>query len=187
MKKGRIVFLRHGSVYKDPSTHPKNWTLSSQGIRESQTIADDVFLEDCELLFSSTEAKSQLTIQLLANKLQKEITSLAYFDEVRRGEKFLSNPEFKAEKFKQLQDLNYHAFNGESANQALERFKAGVSFVSQQNPGKKILIASHGTILNLYFADLLKVNQQLTQRWSNTSFGVYGVVAGSQVVKDIVG
>ena len=118
--------------------------------------------------------------------LGKEIHESHYFDEVKRGDKFLKKEDFEAEKEKQLSDLSYNAFDGESGIDALERFKSGILKISEENKGKNILLVTHGTILNIYFANLLDKNNEITDRWKKTTFDAYGITENGKVTKDII-
>lgn len=182
----KIIFLRHADTQKDPNLNAALWGLSEDGIKQAEEVANVPIMNEVDVIFVSDEKKTSLTVEPLARKLGKEIKSLAFFDEVKRGDKFLTKEEFEAEKVKQLKDLDYPAFGGESGNEALVRFKQGVEQVSKENTGKIILIVTHGTVLNLYFADLLSAYNQLPERWHKTAFCAYGVVENGRVAKDIV-
>jgi len=106
---------------------------------------------------------------------------------VKRGDIFLSKEQFDEEKKRQLTDLTYHAFNRESCEEALSRFKDGVSNIVKDNEGKIILVVTHGTILNLFFASLLNIGiDGLNELWKKTDFCAYGIVEGNTVKKDII-
>ncbi len=134
----------------------------------------------------SEEIKTTLTVEPLVKKLQKNVKVLANFNEVKRGDKFLTKEEFELEKVKQLSDLDYHAFGGESCNEALIRFKRGVDQTINSHQGENILVVTHGTVLNLYFTDLFNAQNQLPERWHKTSFCAYGIVEDEKVIKDII-
>ena len=186
MKKTRIIFLRHADVEKDPNLSAVLWKLSEKGKKQAEEIANLVIMNTVDVIYVSEERKTALTIKPLAKILGKKIKQLSFFNEVKRGDKFLTKEEFETEKKRQLTNLNYHAFEGESAKEALTRFKQGVRQILEKNIGKTILIVTHGTILNIYFADLLNVFDELFERWQKTSFSAYGVVENGVVVKDIV-
>ena len=107
-------------------------------------------------------------------------------NKVCRDHKEQIKEEFEAEKVKQLKDLDYHAFEGESGKEALARFKQGIDQILKENIGKIILVVTHGTILNIYFADLLNTYDKLPERWQKTAFCAYGVVENGIVAKDII-
>ncbi len=182
----RIIFLRHADTQKDPNIHASEWGLSETGLKEAEGVRDMAVMSEVDVIYVSEEPKTELTIRPLAQLLRKVPIHLAEFNEVARGEKFLSKEEFELEKRRQLEDLSYAAFNGESGNEALARFKSGVSKVLSDNPEGTVLIATHGTVLNLYFADILKVTVNLPERWEKTGFCAYGIVEDGVVTKDIV-
>lgn len=186
MKKTKIIFLRHADTQKNPNLNAALWGLSEEGKKQAEEVTHLPIMNEVDMIYASEEKKTILTIEPLARKLGKEIISLSFFNEVKRGDEFLTKEEFEAEKVKQLKDLDYHAFGGESGREALARFKQGVDQISKENADKTILIVTHGTILNIYFADLLDVYEELPKRWEKTTFCAYGVVENGVVTKDII-
>lgn len=186
MKKTRIIFLRHADTQKDPNLNAALWELSENGKKQAEELVNLPIMNDVDVIYTSEEKKTALTINPLIKKLEKETIPLSFFNEVKRGDKFLSKEEFEIEKEKQLTDLNYSAFDGESGNEALARFKRGIDRVIKENEGKTILIVTHGTILNIYFADILNLYNKLPERWQETNFCVYGIIEEGIVIKDIV-
>jgi len=190
MQKTQIIFLRHADTQKNPSINAALWNLSKGGKKQAEIIFSVDIMKDIDFIYTSEEQKTILTAQPIADKLNKKINSLDFFDEVKRGDKFLSKDEFEKEKERQLKDLNYPAFDGETGTKALMRFKNGVKKVVNENLGKKILIVTHGTILNIYFASILKKEKNLLERWNKTVFCAYGIIeiteGKEKVLKDII-
>lgn len=186
MEKTKIIFLRHADTQKDPNLNAALWGLSEEGKKQAEEVANLPIMDEVDIIYVSEEKKTALTVEPLSKKLDKEAIPLVFFDEVKRGDKFLTKEEFEAEKVKQLNDLDYQAFGGESSKEALARFQQGVGQVSKENAGKTILVVTHGTVLNIYFADLLNAYDKLPERWQKTAFCAYGVVEDGKVVKDII-
>ena len=182
----KIIFLRHADTQKDPTINAALWGLSEKGQLQAEEVSKNGVMDEVCIIYTSEERKTSLTAEPIAKKLSKETYPLPFFDEVKRGDKFLTKEEFEAEKVKQLTDLSFNAFGGESGFEALSRFKQGVLKVIKQHKGKTILIVTHGTILNIYFADLLNAYDKLSERWAKTAFCAFGVVENGIVVKDIV-
>lgn len=178
--------MRHGSIKKDPAVHASQWVLSDKGVGEAEQVSLLPCMSEVGVVFASSEKKAQLTAGPIAVKRGLTINVSSAFDEVARGEKFLTDEEFETEKTKQLTDLDYAAFNGETGNAARQRFADGVKEVSSRYQGQTILIVTHGTVLNIYFAGLLQAEKELPARWSKTAFCAYGIVEDGKVVKDIV-
>jgi len=182
----RLIFIRHARHKTDPSVHQIEWVLNAEGEEQARGIARNAELALADILCASEETKARLTLAPLAEKLGKDIVISSAFNEVWREKNFLTDEEFALEKKRQLADLDCHAFNGESGNEALARMKAGVDLLCKQYPNKTIIIATHGTILSIYFADVLGVLDELPKRWQKTAFGAYGIIEDGKVIKDIV-
>ncbi len=180
------IFLRHAETKKDPSVNAFFWELSEKGKEESSRVSDLGIMQSVDIIYGSEEKKTRLTVEQLAKKLDKPIKPLTYFNEVKRGDVFLKKKEFCIEKEKQFQDIHYRAFGGESGYEALGRFVEGVTFVSKGNENKTVLIVSHGTIMNLYFAKLLNAQNTSFDRWNKTPFCAYGIVYNKKVIRDII-
>ena len=182
----KIIFLRHADTEKDPSVNAALWGLSEKGKEQAQETAQIPLMKSVDVIYASEEQKTSLTVEPIAKMLGKKINPLAFFNEVKRGDKFLTKEEFEAEKVRQLEDLSYQAFGGESGLDALDRFKKGVSDVIEQNKGKTILIVTHGTVLTIYFGELMGAYKELPERWNKTAFCAYGVVEDRKIIKDII-
>jgi 2,3-bisphosphoglycerate-dependent phosphoglycerate mutase len=182
----RIIFLRHADTEKNPLVSAVLWTLSEKGVIQSQGILNIPEMLDVDVIYASSEKKTFLTVEPLSKKINKLISTSFLFDEVKRGDKFLTKEGFEKEKILQLSDLSYNAFGGESGNEALARFRRGVDWVTENNPGKTILIVTHGTILNIYFSYLMDNFPQLPERWRKTEFCAYGVIENGLLIKDII-
>ncbi len=182
----KIIFLRHAETEKDPSINPKLWGLSKEGEDNAKKLLKVPELMEVDKIYSSSEKKAFLTVKPIADTLLKEVEQFSFFDEVKRGDKFLSKEDFEKEKLLQLEDIDYHAFDGESGREALSRFKEGVRKIEKECEGETVIIATHGTVLNLYFADILNAQSEIFQRWEKTGFCSYGIIENGKVIKDII-
>ncbi len=186
MQNTRLIFLRHADTQKDPSVNAAEWGLSEQGKQQAEEVSKLPIMDAIDVIYVSEEPKTSLTVEPLAKRLGEEVQVLPAFNEVKRGDKFLTKEEFEQEKVKQLTDLSYPAFGGETGTQALERFRQGIEQVTAENAGKTILIVTHGTVLNIYFADLLNAYAELPDRWNKTAFCAVGVIENGEIVQDII-
>jgi broad specificity phosphatase PhoE len=186
MNRTRFIFLRHAETKKNPDINAAEWELSDLGKLQAEEAASLKDLLDATAIYASDEKKTVLTAEPLARKLNLQINELANFSEVKRGDKFLSKEAFEQEKVKQLLDLDYKAFDGESGNDAMKRFEQGVATLSSMHPNETVLIATHGTILNIYFASKLQKINELPERWKKTKFCANGIIEDDKIVKDII-
>ncbi|OGG42062.1 hypothetical protein A3A21_03485 [Candidatus Jorgensenbacteria bacterium RIFCSPLOWO2_01_FULL_45_25b] len=186
MKTTKIIFLRHAETQKDPLVNAVLWGLSERGRAQAEEVSKQPIMSTVDMIYVSEEKKTAFTAEPIAKKFSKEVCASGFFNEVGRGDKFFSAEEFEAEKARQLTNLSYRAFGGESGLDALLRFKKGINEIVRKNPEKTILIVTHGTILNIYFADMLNFFEKLPERWSKTAFCAYGIIENGEVRKDIV-
>lgn len=185
MMKTKIIFLRHAHTQKDSSQNAKAWVLSDEGEKQAEEFATNEIAQSIDVIYSSDEEKSVLTATSVATKLGKTITRVPGFNEVKRGDTYLSDEEFETEKQKQLEDWNHQAQGGETGNEAGARFEKSLEEVVNKHQGETLLIVSHGTILNLYFAKITETIDEIFSRWKATGFCSYGIVEDTDVVKDI--
>lgn len=183
-----FIFLRHADTAKDSNLHPTLWSLSDTGIQQSIEVCNEDIFKTIDIVYVSSEQKTFLTIEPLMKVSNIPLYKTTSFDEVKRGNKFLTKEEFEYEKELQLKDFSYHAFDGESCDEALERFKKGVDEIEKKYKDKNILVVTHGTVLNLYFAYLLgkTEGEDLKDRWNKTKFCAYGIVKDKIILKDII-
>jgi len=181
-----FVFLRHAETERDSSVNAIHWKLTEEGANHAKKISnDDVFL-NVDIIFSSEEDKAYSTALPIAEKNALSVIKDKAFNELRRGDKFLSNEDFDRLKREKLTDLDCAFDGGETGREALTRFKEAISMIDKENSGKKIVIVSHGTILSLYFFELMNYSGDIFSRWKKMEFCAWGIVIGGRIVKDIV-
>ena len=183
--KNTYILIRHAEPKKEPDKHPTKWILSKKGKKEAENLCE-ILDNKIDLLYSSEEIKAQETIKPLSNKLNLEINLSSFFNEQKRGSKYLTKEEFMSLKKKKLENQNYNPDNGESSEQSLRRFKEGINNLDKKYNNKTIIIASHGTVLSLYFANLLDKESEIFERWNHMDFCAYGIVKQNKVIKDII-
>lgn len=195
MKKGRrlrkmkneLIFIRHAETRINKDIPIEKWVLTEKGEEQANKIANSKKFDNIELLISSNESKSYLTIKPLADKLNKKIIKVEDLGEIKRpGSEKLTSNEYEKMKFQIFQNLDFSNYNWETANHALNRFKDAVNKINKKYENKKILICSHGTVMTLYFAYLLNRLNKLMERWKALNFESYGIVRDNKVLKDII-
>ena len=85
-----------------------------------------------------------------------------------------------------MTDLETEVDGGESGRNALNRFKIGIEKLEEENNGKTILVVTHGTVMSLYFAELLNELPNAFLRWQKLKFCALGEVENNKVVVDII-
>lgn len=179
-----FVFLRHGETIKDPSVPAIEWKLTEETQSALSELASQAKFSDITHIYSSHEHKAIKSAEPFAEQLGLTITEMDGLEEVHRGEAYLSDEEFARLKQEKLEQRDTARDEGETSNAALERFKKAIAEIDAQHTDAKILIASHGTVLALYFSDLKDDFSDIFNYWKNLTFCAIGIVEDSKVVKD---
>ena len=182
-----LIFMRHTKTKVDKNIPIKDWSLTEEGFKQAEKIANSGEFDNVDILISSNENKAYLTIKPLADKLNLEIIKIKDLGEVKRpNSEKLTSEEYEKMKKMIFEDLNFTKYDWETANHALKRFKSAVDKINRKYENKKILICSHGTVMTLYFAYLLNKLNELMSRWKSLEFGSRGIVKDNKVMGDIV-
>jgi len=122
----------------------------------------------------------------LAKKLNKKIIRIRELGEINRDKgKVISKEEYDKLKVRIFEDLDLSVEGWETSRHALQRFEKAINRINGQYNNKKIIIASHGTVMTLFFASKAKQMSQLIKRWKSLKFLDYGIIKNNQVLKDI--
>lgn len=121
-----IIFLRYAETQKNSLINATLWGLSASGIKQVRDVTNTLSQYNISKIYTSEELKAIQTVQGLANNNHLKIINSSAFNELKRGGKYLNIEDFRLEKKHQLEDLSYKAFDGESGQKALERFKNGI-------------------------------------------------------------
>ncbi len=188
-----FYFLRHAQTTVDLSRPSKEWVLSEIGIKQCRELASSNIFSKIDLIICSTEKKTSLTAQPFAELTNKPIFTHTGLNEIGSDKPPLRNTqEFEELRLKCFKDLDYTEYGWESSRNALKRFKLSIEEINSRfytaYNDKTILVVSHGTILSLYFADLLGIINRGTEvfkRWKHLEFCAWGLVINNKVIKDI--
>lgn len=180
-----FYFLRHGETIRDKNSPAVLWPISEETKSELSKIAKQERFADLAAVYASTELKAKQSAQPFAEVTSLEVLTLEGLEEVHRGDKYLSDKEFKDLKRKKLEDRDCNPDGGETSNEALTRFKDAIAKIDKEHDDAKILVVSHGTILALYFSDLKNDLKNVFAYWNSIPFDAVGVVKNSEVIEDI--
>ncbi len=182
-----LIFIRHAETKVDKNISIPEWDLTEDGYVHANDIKDIPEFQDVDILISSTENKSYLTIKPLADKLGKEIIKIEELGEVVRGDgETLSLEEYNKMKKKLFEDFDFSKNGWESVNHALNRYSKAVKKIDEEYNHKKILICTHGTVMTLYFAKLQDKMNDLMNRRKTMDEEDWGIIKNGKIIKDIV-
>ncbi|MFX1427399.1 MAG: histidine phosphatase family protein [Promethearchaeota archaeon] len=186
MPKNTLIFLRHAETHLDKDKTISKWDLSTKGQKDALKVTELEFLQNVDIIIASQEEKAYKTVLPLAKKLGKEIQREEKLNELNRDKgKFLEQEEYTETMKKCLTDRTQSFNNWETANSALERFTQIIEEIDSKFRNKKLLIVSHGCVINLFFAKVLGKLDNLYNRTLSNTFCDYGIIINGRVTKDI--
>ncbi|NHJ05640.1 MAG: histidine phosphatase family protein [Candidatus Heimdallarchaeota archaeon] len=186
MSSNTFFLLRHAQTEMVQNKKISEWPLTERGIIIASKLANEIFRKPFDLIYSSSEPKAIQTAKPFAEKYNLKIIQCFEFRELNRDRgDFQSEDLYKANVELVLKNRDRIYNNWETANNALSRFKEKFQEIDNENQNKKILIVSHGLILNLFFAHLLNDMSSVFKRWQTTKFCDYGIIDKGTVLKDI--
>lgn len=181
-----FYFLRHKETKRDRNFPISQWKLSEKGKEQARKLAQQDIFDEIDIIFSSSEEKSYQTAKPIADKLKKEIIQIKEIGELNRDNGgFIRLEEYEQNIKDCLTTLEKSVSNWETALHALERFSNKIDEIDKQFENKKILIVGHGFTINLYFAKLLGMLNNVYERFNTNSYGDWGIVKDKKVIKDI--
>lgn len=152
-----VFFLRHAE-----STANRNGTLagrlpdislSERGFRESRKLVKILSDLEFDLIISSPIQRCVETLNPFLKKSGKSLTFEPGFQEMDYGtwsgkelKKLSKKPEWK---LVQSNPEKFRFPKGESFKEASQRVSAALERIKEQNPRKRILVATHGDIIKL--------------------------------------
>lgn len=156
------------------------------GIEQAYKTACSGCFDDIEVIVSSLEQKALQTAQPFADRVGIELTvNVGLGEHDRRNSGFLEGSEFNENLKTAFDDPEASPKRWETTGDALVRFKNALDEIDAKYEGKKILVVTHGTVLSLYFADQLGVQDQVYDRWTNLDNCDWGIVENGEIVRDI--
>ena len=181
-----FIFLRHAETKVNKRVKNSEWSLTENGKMDALDIAKSKFFDDNDVIISSGEEKAYKTVYPLSEKLKKAVLREAELNEIMRDHgKFLENEEYITTMKLCMINKDQSFNNWETANKALERFSKKIEEIDSLYTEKRILIVSHGVVINLYFAKILRKLENVFDRAQTNTFCDYGIIQNKRVIKDI--
>ncbi len=187
MSNNTFIFLRHAETKVDSNIKISHWILTKKGKNDAFNISKLKLFDDVDIIISSNEDKAYQTAYPLSEKLHKEIIRDENLNEIIRDHgRFIKNKEEYLKNMKLcVENRNQRFNNWETGNHALERFSKRIEEIDSKYSNKKILIAAHGGVINLYFAKILGELDKIFERMLTNTFCDYGIIQNGKVLKDI--
>lgn len=155
MSGAALILVRHAQPAIDPARPPPEWPLSGEGRAAAEALAERLSAYQPAAAVASPEPKALETGEIVAARFGLAIAADAGFAEHHRPTlPFAAREEFEARMAAFFADPKEPFFGGESGEAARARFARTLD----RHAPRPLLVASHGTILSLYLAPLLRLD-----------------------------
>jgi broad specificity phosphatase PhoE len=149
----KITLIRHSKTTIAPDIPNPLWSLSDEGITLAQELADNQYIKDIDVLYSSLQTKALETTILLAKPNVIPIKTHADLTEISSFTKKFFGADYQEKVHAFYTDQVARLADGETYQEALNRFnKAIEDIISNEQNCNNIGIVTHGNILSFYSA-----------------------------------
>ncbi len=187
MKKTLITVVRHAETEWNVAMRLQgiqDSALTPKGIKQSELVAETLSNQEFDVLISSDLGRAVKTAEIIAAKTNLSIimdTSLrernfGIMEGLTREEISEKYPDALSSYYKRK--ATYEVENGESLNVFNNRVTKGLTSIVNSNEGKRILIVSHGGVLDCIIRMVFNYPLSVSRNFSiyNTSINVFSVI-----------
>ena len=154
---GKLILIKHASPQVDPNVSSHEWKLSPAGREKAMALGERLRAHAPNVIFTSDEPKAIETAQIVADALGVRHEIVPDLHEHDRSNvpqmptrEFISSV---ALFFKRPTEL---VLGRETAEQARQRTSGAIDAILSQHAGQDLAVVTHGTVLALYLAPLLR-------------------------------
>ena len=185
----QMVVVRHGETVWNVSgcqQGQQDSELSELGIRQARATADALAGEQIDALYSSDLGRAMQTARMIGQRLRMEVTSDVRLRErhlgIMQGKTFEQIEQTLPEAYARFRsdDPDYEIPQGESARQRFDRSTACAEDLARRHTGGRILLVTHGGILDSFFRKALGLTLTAPRRFSlfNASVNAFAITDG---------
>ena len=153
----KLILIKHAPPQQEPGVSSHDWKLSEAGRAKAATLAERLRPHAPRIVFSSDEPKAIETAEIVAAALNVPTEIVPDLHEHDRSNvpqmptrEFISS---MAMFFKRRDEL---VLGRETAEHAQRRVTRAIDGIAAQHAKDDIAIVTHGTVLALYLAPVLK-------------------------------
>lgn len=139
-----VYLVRHAQSTYTPDEVGR--PLTEKGLRESKLVASALEYEQLDAVFSSPYRRAIQTVEPLAEQMGKTIERI---EDLRERLLAAGDVDFDEAALKTWKDFEFSYPGGESNKEAQARGVEALRQVVQSNPGKRLAIGTHGTLMGL--------------------------------------
>ncbi len=149
----KLILVRHSQSNPIPSVPPNKWTLSDEGRRRCQLLADRLKHYAPQVLASSAEPKARETADRVGETLNLPVRIVKQLHEHdRTGESFTTHDLFMANVAAFFANPTRLMFGSETAVGAYLRFSGALKSLLKEYENQTVAVIAHGTVNALYIS-----------------------------------
>lgn len=162
----RLYLIRHGETLWNKEKRAQgaqDIKLSENGKIQGKLLADSLKDKNIDLIYASDLSRAYETAELIGKSVEKPVTILEGIREINFGKwEGLTRDEMN-NKYKEIFEewnLRPHLAKipgGETLKQVQKRAMEAVNGIIEKNPGKNIVMVSHGVSIKAIIFDLLNI------------------------------
>lgn len=178
--KTTIYLVKHADELKESGIKNTNDTtqlmnekyiLSVKGEEQSRKLSENAELDNIDVLWSSSYARSKATAKYIAYKNNIDINIDSSLNERRLGNleelsKWMENKTIGVVQA-YLKDKKWKATEGESCEEATKRVTIFLQKILKENVGKRIVLVSHGALISFLLTNWCELNEKMKLVFNN--------------------
>ncbi|MBZ0294827.1 MAG: phosphoglycerate mutase family protein [Anaerolineae bacterium] len=179
----QLILIRHSISAQQPEISSHHWTLTAEGEARCLKLAERIAAYQPVVMITSEEPKARLTGAIVARQLDISTeTEHDLHEHLRRSEPYSDAATFRSRIETLLTQPDTLVFGEETGAAACQRFTHAVDRSLKRHPAGTIALASHGTVLSLYLAQVAGIDP--VAYWSSIGMPAYIVLSlpGGQVL-----
>lgn len=149
-----LILIRHSMPEIVPGVPASQWSLSDEGRRRCDELAERLAAYEPHVIVTSLEPKAIETGQIVARALglPTETAPSLHEHERPKVELFGTRQQFEAQVVRLFEHPEELIFGNETADEAHSRFADAIGKVLEAHPSGNLAIVTHGTVLTLFVA-----------------------------------
>ncbi len=177
-----IAFIRHGVTDWNLEARAQGQSdipLNEEGLLQAKTLGRRFAGEEWDTVYSSDLSRAKVTAEVIGNVLNLPVQTDERLRELHWGDMEGTNEEERIERWgEHWRDLDLHF---EKEENILTRIKSFTDQITHRHPDGRVIVVSHGALLNDMFTYLLEDYERC--RFGNTSVSIFKFVNNKWEVK----
>jgi broad specificity phosphatase PhoE len=171
----RLFLITHAHTEQLQDVAVDVWTLSARGIEQATILAEASFWPEVDRVVLSSEPKTWLTVQTVAEKRKLPVWIDCRFDELRRGGWV---EDYASQVAAAFAEPAISVGGWESVEDVQRRIRVGIIDLHRRFEGETLVLVGHGLCLSILRAMILRQAKVDFAAWQHLSFASWACAGG---------